>query len=172
MSHRNEGFVDPRKYWEVAQICDLIEKDRAKLLRFSEVLPYQSGHYHQVIPEGWDLATLKYLHHKINPILSWLDTPAIQTFSFSRLAPHTHIEPHEGYAGDIFRLHYGLKVPEGDQCYIRVGPETRSWKTGEFLMFSDLDNHEAWNNSDEERLVLIVDIPKWIIENIDPGDKR
>ena len=49
-----------------------------------------------------------------------------------------------------------LVIPPG--CGFRVGAETREWKPGEAFVFDDTIDHEAWNNSDTWRAVLIVDI--------------
>lgn len=75
----------------------------------------------------------------------------------SRMRPGTHIEPHRGPTNLRLRCHLGLKVPEGD-CAIRVGRETRRWSEGECLVFDDFNEHEAWNHTDEDRIVLIVDL--------------
>ena len=47
-------------------------------------------------------------------------------------------------------------VPAG--CRFRVGGETREWKVGEAWVFDDTIEHEAWNNSDAPRAILIFDI--------------
>jgi beta-hydroxylase len=39
-----------------------------------------------------------------------------------------------------------------------VGPETRGWREGESLVFDDTYEHEAWNDTDETRVVLFVDV--------------
>ena len=74
---------------------------------------------------------------------------------FSRLAPQTHIKPHEGWAKSVFRLHLGLVVPP--DCRFRVGEETRSWHEGKCMVFDDTVEHEAWNDSDQVRGVLLLD---------------
>ena len=76
---------------------------------------------------------------------------------FSRLRGHTHIDPHRGPTNLRVRCHLALEVPEGD-CAIRVGDETRRWEEGRCLVFDDYFDHEAWNHTDEDRLVLIVDL--------------
>ncbi len=55
-----------------------------------------------------------------------------------------------------FVCHLPLIVPPG--CGFRVGAETREWRVGELLVFDDSVEHEAWNDSDHDRLVLIFDI--------------
>jgi aspartyl/asparaginyl beta-hydroxylase (cupin superfamily) len=43
-------------------------------------------------------------------------------------------------------------------CAFRVGATTREWRVGEAFAFDDTIEHEAWNDSDELRVVLIFDI--------------
>ena len=69
----------------------------------------------------------------------------------------THIESHRGPTNIRVRCHLGVKVPDGD-CAIRVGEEVRRWREGKCLVFDDYFEHEAWNHTDEDRLVLIVDL--------------
>ena len=40
----------------------------------------------------------------------------------------------------------------------RVGAETRPWKMGEAWVFDDTIEHEAWNDADELRVILIFDV--------------
>jgi aspartate beta-hydroxylase len=49
-----------------------------------------------------------------------------------------------------------LIVPPG--CGFRVGGETREWVVGQAFAFDDTIEHEAWNDSDELRAVLIFDV--------------
>ncbi|MGH8496663.1 MAG: aspartyl/asparaginyl beta-hydroxylase domain-containing protein [Gammaproteobacteria bacterium] len=76
---------------------------------------------------------------------------------FSVLEPHTRIPAHHGSVNGRLIVHLPLIVPEN--CGgLRVGDETRSWREGECLIFDDSFAHEAWNDSDETRVVLIFDI--------------
>ncbi len=52
-------------------------------------------------------------------------------------------------------VHLPLVVPQ--PCAIRAGSETRTWTPGECLIFDDSYEHEAWNHSDETRMVLIFE---------------
>jgi aspartyl/asparaginyl beta-hydroxylase (cupin superfamily) len=49
-----------------------------------------------------------------------------------------------------------LVVPEG--CGFRVGGETREWRPGQAWAFDDTIEHEAWNDSDKPRAILILDV--------------
>lgn len=75
---------------------------------------------------------------------------------FSALAPHTHIPPHHGETNARLVVHLPLIVPDG--CRYRVGFEHREWRVGELLIFDDTIEHEARNDGDELRVVLIFDI--------------
>ncbi len=74
---------------------------------------------------------------------------------FSLLKPHTRIPPHTGASNIRATVHLPLIVPPG--CGFRVGNETRPWIEGEAFAFDDTIEHEAWNDSDQLRAVLIVD---------------
>lgn len=76
---------------------------------------------------------------------------------FSRLAPGTRIEPHHGAVNTRLICHLPLLVPE-DCGALRVGNHQRSWREGELLIFDDSMEHEAWNESQAPRIVLLFDI--------------
>lgn len=87
------------------------------------------------------------------------DIPGMKTAFFSILAPGKHIPEHRGLYKGFIRYHLGVKIPfPHNQCGIRVNGETRHWKEGKSLIFDDTYLHEAWNNSDEIRVVLFLDI--------------
>lgn len=75
---------------------------------------------------------------------------------FSMLKPRTRIPPHTGVTNTRAIIHLPLIVPEG--CGFRVGGETRPWIEGKPFAFDDTIEHEAWNNSDQLRSVLILDV--------------
>ena len=75
---------------------------------------------------------------------------------FSRLRPRTRIPPHTGQTNACLICHLPLIVPSG--CGLRVGNETRHWTPGQALIFDDSIEHEAWNDSDQPRVVLLFEI--------------
>ena len=75
---------------------------------------------------------------------------------YSLLKPGTHIKPHHGMLNTRLICHIPLIIPP--DCGLRVGSETRSWTPGELLIFDDSFEHEAWNRSDRNRIVLIFEI--------------
>ena len=77
---------------------------------------------------------------------------------FSLLRPRTRLKPHCGPTNGRLRAHLALLVPEGD-CALRVGAEPpRRWEEGRVLLFDDSFEHDAYNDTDAPRLVLIVDL--------------
>ncbi len=81
--------------------------------------------------------------------------PGIQTAGFSRLRAGAHIQPHSGWVTNVYRLHLGLVIPPN--CGMTVAGETRAWIEGKCLVFDDTSMHEAWNKSDSDRLILLLD---------------
>lgn len=75
---------------------------------------------------------------------------------YSLLRAHSKIPAHTGMVNCRFVCHLPLIVP--DDCGFRVGETTRQWRVGQLMVFDDSVEHEAWNNSDHDRLVLIFDI--------------
>jgi ornithine lipid ester-linked acyl 2-hydroxylase len=87
--------------------------------------------------------------------------PGLRTAMFSILEPGKRIPPHRGPYNGVLRLHLGLVVPEPrDLVAIRIGPELRDWKEGQALIFDDAYEHEAWNETGRERVVLFIDFAR------------
>ncbi|HZC37418.1 MAG TPA: aspartyl/asparaginyl beta-hydroxylase domain-containing protein [Sphingomicrobium sp.] len=92
--------------------------------------------------------------------IAHMDQPNVRGASpnamFSLLAPHTRIPPHTGVANTRLVCHLPLIVPPG--CGFRCGATTVDWRVGQAFVFDDTIEHEAWNDSDELRVVLIIDL--------------
>jgi len=74
---------------------------------------------------------------------------------FSVLRPGTHILPHRGVTNTRLVTHLPLIVPP--DCALSVGGQEHHWREGSCVTFDDTFEHEAWNNSDATRVVLILD---------------
>ena len=90
-----------------------------------------------------------------NAPLYGLDDSPFEVF-FSLLRPGQHIKPHYGLSNHSLTVHLPLIIPE--QCWLRVGDEARKWEAGKLVAFDDTFIHEARNESEEERIVLIFSI--------------
>ena len=75
---------------------------------------------------------------------------------YSVLAPGTHILAHTGVTNIRVVVHLPLIVPPDCGALSVIG-EARGWTEGRLMMFDDSFEHEAWNHSDQTRVVLIFD---------------
>jgi aspartyl/asparaginyl beta-hydroxylase (cupin superfamily) len=88
--------------------------------------------------------------------------PHHRTAGYSIMTGNTIINPHEGHQDanyNVLRLHLGLIIPSGDIA-LRIGNEIKSWEVGKVSIFDDTVNHEAWNKTDQDRVVLLLDFNK------------
>jgi len=75
---------------------------------------------------------------------------------FSLLRPGAHIAGHNGLLNTRLICHVPLILP--GRCRLRVGNEVREWEEGKALVFDDSVEHEAWNDSDSSRVILLFEI--------------
>ena len=78
------------------------------------------------------------------------------TVVFSMLKGGAHIAAHSGMFNTRLVCHLPLIVPP--DCRFRVGNEVREWEEGKLMIFDDTIEHEAWNDSSDDRVVLIFDV--------------
>lgn len=87
--------------------------------------------------------------------------PNLHTAMFSILSPGYHIPAHRGVTKGLVRTHLALKVPrDRENCMIRIDDRICHWEEGKCLVFDDTFDHEVWNNTDEERVVLLFDFER------------
>jgi ornithine lipid ester-linked acyl 2-hydroxylase len=87
--------------------------------------------------------------------------PGLKVAFFSILAPGKHIPEHRGKHKGLIRYHLALKVPEPKEaCRIRIEDQVAYWEEGKSLVFDDTYYHEVWNDTDDYRVVLFLDIAR------------
>ena len=87
--------------------------------------------------------------------------PNLQSAWFSILSPGYHIPAHRGVSKGILRAHLGLIIPkDANSCRMRVGDTMNVWRPGEIFVFDDTYEHEVWNDTDEERVILLFDFDR------------
>ncbi len=93
-------------------------------------------------------------------LMSSLPLTLIEGFSpsvlFSKLDAGARIQPHTGMVNTRLICHLPLLVP--NDCGLRVGADSRTTTRGDAWAFDDSINHEAWNNSDQKRVILLFDV--------------
>lgn len=153
-----------------------LKKDHAKLkadlqylLRHHDEIPA----LHEVHPRdlfvpgrAWRTYILKVWGHEITENIAAVpDTyaaisriPNVHTALISIMAGGTVLEPHRGSASGVIRFHYPLIVPrEPEKCWIHIDGHRFHWREGVPLVFDDTREHWVKNETDETRVVLIID---------------
>ena len=83
--------------------------------------------------------------------------PAAEAF-FASMKPRSAIKPHSDFTNFVLTSHLPLVIPENgnNKCRLSVGDETRQWIEGEIMMFDTSIYHDAVNESDEMRYILML----------------
>ena len=85
------------------------------------------------------------------------------TVSLARFPSNRIIPPHKGNK-QLIRIHYGISVPDGDISF-KVKGEEKKWENGKAFAFNDFYEHGGWNNTEYDRIILIVDLDRKMILN-------
>ena len=81
----------------------------------------------------------------------------------ARFPSNRIIPTHKGNR-ELIRVHYGIKIPDGDISF-KVKSEEKKWENGKAFAFNDFYEHGGWNNTEEDRIILIVDLDRKMILN-------
>ncbi|MDY7024057.1 MAG: aspartyl/asparaginyl beta-hydroxylase domain-containing protein [Cyanobacteriota bacterium] len=151
--------------WEVIrdEMYEVL-KYRHELPCFHEILPYQNADISA--DNDWRTYFLFGYGNKVDKncercpetTAALEKVPGVKTAFFSIFLPGKHLPDHRGPYKGVARCLLGLKVPEPKElCRIRVADEIRHWEEGKCMLFDDSFRHEAWNETDETRVVLFID---------------
>ena len=86
-----------------------------------------------------------------------MEVPGLVTAMFSVMEPHTRLQPHTGLLKGLLRAHLGLVVP-AQGARFELDGATYTWSEGSVLVFDECYRHSAVNDSDERRVVLLLDV--------------
>lgn len=109
----------------------------------------------------WGVEMYSYQKHfpKTMALLSQIDN--VVNVGFNLLEPHSKIKPHQGDTNAIIRCHLGLEIPaQKEKCYLMVKTEKKHWEKGNILAFTDAYTHYAENQTEDRRIILLLDILK------------
>jgi len=118
---------------------------------------------------GSDPSKLMWVEHNCNQVPKTFAAlkaigPRIRTALFSRMGPSSWLSCHRGWAdlaNHVLRTHLSVIVPGAPQdCGVEVEKEREYHSDGEILVFDDSKLHLAFNKSDQERVVLIIDMAR------------
>ena len=85
--------------------------------------------------------------------------PNIVNAGISCLEPFVKTTIHKDFNDSFYRCHIPLYIPKGD-CAIKIGDNIVKWNINKYFIFDDTCYHQAWNNTDENRFVFIIDIKR------------
>lgn len=142
-----------------ALVADMVGKGKKDRFQSVTSMNYESG---------WKTLVLFYNGHRIKDFpyhLCPVTTEIMESVplagriaGFNRQQPQSGIPLHSDGNNMWLTCQMGVKVPENQKAYIRVGPETRRWSKGECLLYDTTYEHETMNESEtEERVVLHID---------------
>ena len=109
----------------------------------------------------WYGASLKSAQRFCPQTLKLLEgIPSVKGAMFAALPPSASLCKHrDPYAGSL-RYHLGLVTPNSDDCFIMVDGQKYSWRDGEAVMFDETFLHYAQNNTEQNRIVLFLDVKR------------
>lgn len=118
--------------------------------------------------QGWGTSTLRLFgnDNKINldacPTIKRIleNDKTIETAFFSLMKPGKRIPKHKGPYAGILRYHLGLKIPKIGDTFINLNNKKYNWEEGVGIMFDETYPHYAHNESDEDRIILFVDVKR------------
>lgn len=165
---RNFPFITPieANWQKIRAELDALLEHRARLPAFHEISPDQKNishgdHWKVFILFGFGVPSERNCARCPETARLLRGVPGLQSALFSILAPRYHIPDHHGVTKSLLRAHLGLVIPtRREDCTMRVGDQTVCWETGKCVVFDDFYQHEVWNDTDEERVVLIFDFAR------------
>lgn len=149
---------------QIKMECLEILEQLSYISNFDQVLPTQRALHQRDQWKSFYLVAMGKAveeHVKLCPqtLQALKNVPHLMNAFFSILKPGTHIPTHRGPYSGILRYHLGIIIPQGDVA-IRVGSQICYWQEGKSLVFDDSFNHEAWNHTEQLRVVLFVDLAR------------
>jgi ornithine lipid ester-linked acyl 2-hydroxylase len=124
--------------------------------------------------DGWRLLMLKSgsditeKGQKICPFLCSLikKIKNIKSCAVSIIPKKKAIPIHVGYYKGFIRYQLAVIIPEDrENVFICVNGEKYSWKEGEGVIFDDTYPHKVYNNTDEDRVILYIDVERSHMSN-------
>lgn len=87
--------------------------------------------------------------------------PGLLTAFYSVMLAGAHVPRHTGPTKAILTAHLGLVVPrQRERCRMVVGDHIVVWREGRLVIFDDMFPHEVWNDTDEDRIVLLLHVKR------------
>ncbi len=87
--------------------------------------------------------------------------PGLISAFFSIHTPGTHLPRHYGPTNGMITCHLGLQIPKDrSKCRIAIDGKDYNWEAGKFLIFDDTYDHEVWNDTQDDRVILLLHVER------------
>lgn len=87
--------------------------------------------------------------------------PGLLSALYSVTLAGAHIPRHTGPTKAIITAHMGLILPLSRQdCRMEIGDQEVIWEEGQVVVFDDMYPHEVWNDTDEDRVILMLHLKR------------
>lgn len=168
----NARVTDPALFsWihDIEQAVPEIRRELDRILSHERAIPpfrdFAPGHERIVEAADWRSfffygygypveSNLERCPHTANVIAR---VPGLISAIYSVVAPGAHIKRHKGVNKSIMTAHIALKVPrDAERCRMDVDGVPVVWREGRAVVIDDTYPHEVWNDTDESRVVLLI----------------
>jgi aspartyl/asparaginyl beta-hydroxylase (cupin superfamily) len=84
------------------------------------------------------------------------NVPLVEAF-FASMEPKSKIKMHSDFTNFVLTVHLPLIIPQNgkNMCRLTIADETRQWINGQLMMFDTSLMHDAINETDETRYILM-----------------
>jgi aspartyl/asparaginyl beta-hydroxylase (cupin superfamily) len=167
-----QAVMDPSDFCWAAMLEEnfpVIQRELDRVMQFRESLPQlhevQREQYRVSSDINWKVFVLSGWGHvsevgeRMCPETARIvrEIPGVRSALFSILEAGAQIPDHRGHIKGLLRGHLAMRVPkEREKCFLRVDDKICHWEQGKLLVFDDTYRHEVQNNTDEERIVLLL----------------
>ncbi|MGD0192781.1 MAG: aspartyl/asparaginyl beta-hydroxylase domain-containing protein [Rhizomicrobium sp.] len=87
--------------------------------------------------------------------------PGLLSAFYSVMLSGAHVPRHTGPTKAILTAHLGLIVPlRRELCRMVIGDHEVVWEQGRIVIFDDMYPHEVWNDTDEDRVILLLHLKR------------
>jgi len=87
--------------------------------------------------------------------------PGLVSALYSITLAGAHIPRHTGPTKAILTAHMGLIIPiKRENCHMQMGDHNIIWEEGHITIFDDMFPHEVWNDTDEDRVILMLHLKR------------
>lgn len=103
----------------------------------------------------WDATNIQ-LFPKTTKAIRESGMPIVEAF-FASMAPNTDIKMHSDFTNFVITSHLAVDIPESgkNKCRLTIGDDTKEWINGEVTLFDTSIMHDAINESDSTRYILM-----------------